>query len=1076
MSLLKPILNNSLVINLLTVLIIGVGIYCSFNIRREAYPPVDLDIVDIFTNYPGASPRQVEAYVTNNIEDQLKGLSGIKKMSSSSVESQSRITLELDPDLGQRERDQLIDDIRREAQNIQDLPDEVEDLPYVLVSDSSEIFILEISVSAEVSYRKIQELAKDLSERINDLEDSKKTILRGYRDEEIWVEINPEATRKNHLSIGEIINAIKNKNINLPAGSLEVDSNHFLVRTVGEASSIEELKNIPLRASPSQIIRLKDIATVKRSLKKGSLKFRTNGKSSVNILVQKKLKGDIVDLVEDIKDITDNFLSKTKVPGLEVNFTNDLSSMVNSRLGILFNNGGFGFLLVLLFLLLFLAKGIAFVTAIGMPIAFFSTIIVMYFQGMTINLITMFGLVMVIGMVVDDSIIVAENIWQHYEKGESPWAATVKGTKEVFFPVTVTILTTIAAFSPLMNMSGLIGKFIYALPLVIIITLLMSLLESMIILPSHAFDVLRFIHKKEHNLNQDNSGNKRKNKEPLIKTLYTKLLSAMLNFRYVFVASIICLLIFCLYLAKFHMDIILFPTDDAKSVIIQAELPYDTSLDKTSESFKAIEKVVESLPKENYEHYITSIGLIQDNPNDLLSKFGPFMGQVLLTLTDKSKQNISADAIIELLRPKIETLKKVEGFTHVSFDKINLGPPVGKPIAISLSGEDLEQLQAASNNVKQLLEKTTGVTDVRSSLVSGKDELRIKPKEDELAKSFLDNQQLSYHVRAIVDGIIPSKIDLNGERRSLRVKFNDKNQDLLKSLKSSYLTNKLGKSVAFNKVAKVTQLPGLNYIGHKDGLRTATISANLHGGATSLEINQSLVPKLDDLEKKFPHTEILAGGEYEDTNESVENLQSSFMVALLIIYFILVTQFKTLSQPFVIMAAIPFGIIGVILAFYVHQLPLSFLGMIGMIGLSGVVINDSIVLVDFINNARKRGMSSKEACIYAGGRRFRAVWMTTITTVVGLLPLVYGIGGRDLFLEPAALAMSYGLIFGTVLILFFVPCLYMIRDDLLSLIPWKHQSLNKHSSIQSTSISPSTAKAIDQLKKDLDNPTKDENT
>ena len=1067
MSPLKFILNNSLVVNLLTALIIGLGVYCSLEIRREAYPPVDLDIVDIFTDYPGASPRQVEAYVTNHIEDKLESLSGIKKMSSSSVEGRSRITLELDSDLGQRERDQLVDDIRRETQNIQDLPEEVEDIPYVQVSDSSEIFILEISVSAASSYRTVQELAKKLSEEIDELEDCKRTILRGYRDKEIWVEVNPDAARKNHLSISEITNAIKNKNINLPAGTLEVKGNHFLVRTVGEASSIEEIKKIPLRASPSQIIRLGDIATVRPSLQKSHLEFRTNGKSSVNVLVQKKLQGDIINLVNDIKDITNRFLATRNTPGLEITFTNDLSMMVNSRLGILFNNGGFGFLLVLLFLLLFLAKGIAFITAIGMPIAFFSTIIVMYYQGMTINLITMFGLVMVIGMVVDDSIIVAENIWQHYENGESPWSATLKGTKEVFFPVTATILTTIAAFSPLMNMSGLVGKFIYALPLVIVITLLMSLLESMIILPSHAHDALKFIHKKEQKKNK-NIDRTLHRKAPFLRRTYTKMLSMMLSLRYLFVAAIVGLLIFSLYLARFHMDFILFPTDDANSVIIQAELPYDTSLEKTSKSFMSIEKLVEALPQEYYEHYITSVGVIQDNPNDLLSKFGPFMGQVLITLTEESKQNISADSIIELLRPKVEALKGSEGFTHISFDKINLGPPVGKPIAISLYGEDLDELQTVSTLVENLLHQTKGVKDVRSSLVSGKDELRIDPKEDELAKSFLDNQQLSYHVRAVIDGLTPSKIDLDGERQPLRVKFNNTKKDLLESLKSSYLTNRLGKAVAFNKVAQISKLPGLSYIGHKDGVRTATISAGLKEGTTSIEVNSSLIPQLNELSNRYTQTRILAGGEYEDTNESVENLQSSFLIALLIIYFILVTQFKTLTQPFVVMAAIPFGIIGVILAFYAHALPLSFLGMIGMIGLSGVVINDSIVLVDFINNAKKKGMSSKEACIYAGGRRFRAVWMTTITTVVGLLPLVYGVGGRDLFLEPAALAMSYGLIFGTILILFFVPCLYLIRDDFFWIFSRKKKPSQPQSSKPQVSIPTATAKGIDHLKKDLE--------
>lgn len=1037
MNLLQNVFKSSLLINLVCIFVCGLGIYASFDMKKEAYPPIELDIIHIITPYPGASALQVELHITNLIEEELKELSGIKKVDSSSVEGKSTVVLELDESLSQRRRDRLIEDLRRAIEGIDEFPPEVDDKPLILISDSSEFFVLELAISAQGTESEVQALAEDLGDDIRKIPDCKNVILRGYREQEIWIEAIPEKLYKYHISIGELVRSLRDQHINLPAGSIDTKKASYLIRTTGSAENLKQIKDTVVRANPHHSILIRDLAKVSWKLKKPQLKFRTNGLNTINMLIQKKSTGDIISLVKQIREATNQFLDKQKTQGLDVKFTNDISIMVENRLSILFNNGLFGFLFVLIVLLLFLSKGIAFVTAVGIPIAFFAALIYMYYNGITINLITMFGMVMVIGMIVDDAIIVAENIWQHYEMGSSPWKAAVDGTMEVIRPVLTTILTTIAAFSPLLTMSGLIGKFISILPMVIIITLIMSLIESMLILPNHAWDFLKLHDYLKTRKSKESPEDKSDDtpKEALVKRIYESILKVCLRFRYLFILSIFGSLAGSVWLAIYKMDFVLFPTDDARSIIVQSELPSNSSLEMTSVKFKKLEEIVKKIPEGNALHYITSVGVHQNNPNDLLSKYGPHLGQIVITLEEDTKRSMSVQDIINFLRPELESVAKAEGFESLSFDKINMGPPVGKPVAVRISGDQLSTLNDISIKVSNYMKTIPEIQDIQSSLMPGKEEIRFIPDKLKVAKSLLTNIQISNHIRTVVDGDIARKITLNEELIPLRVKMSDKNNRLLETLKSSHILNMSGKLVPLDQLASIQKHTGLNQISHKDGIRTATISANISESGTSVSINRKLLPFLKTLSDEYPDFAISAGGEYEDTNESVEGLIKSFIIALTMIFFILVAQFHTLTQPFVVMAAIPFGVIGVILAFFFHGAPLSFLGMIGMIGLSGVVINDSIVLVDFINKARLRHhMSAIEACIYAGKRRFRAVWLTSITTIVGLLPLVYGIGGRDLFLEPAAMAMSYGLLFGTILILLFVPCLYLVREDIIRIL------------------------------------------
>ena len=494
----KLCLRNSLMLNMLTVIILIAGIVAAFNANREAFPSINFDLVNITTIYPGASAKSVELYVTNQLEEELEQVDGIEEISSTSLESRSQINIKLDPDLANDKKSNAINDIQRAIDRVRDLPKEIKDPPLVTEVTSGIMPVVEIGISGNLEYSKLHNIIEELADIIERLPDARKPALRGFLQREYHVEVDPQKLEAKHVSLRGIITTLNRENLNIPAGVLKAESGEFLVRTVGEVKNEKEIEELIIRTNTSGVhVYVGDVATVKRSFEDNDVRYRVKGQPGIGIIVKKSASGDIISLIDDVKVVVNDYLKKHNLEHLNVSYINDISIFVRNRLGVLVNNGIVGIILVLLSLLLFLSKGIALVAAIGMPVAFIGALLVMNLLGLTINLLTMFALVIVLGMLVDDAIIVAENIWRHYEEGKSPWDATIAGTQEVVYPVTATILTTIAAFSPLLMVSGIFGKFIEAMPKVVIVCLLISLIEAMFILPSHAYDVLRFIDKKK---------------------------------------------------------------------------------------------------------------------------------------------------------------------------------------------------------------------------------------------------------------------------------------------------------------------------------------------------------------------------------------------------------------------------------------------------------------------------------------------------------------------------------------------------------------------------------------------------
>jgi multidrug efflux pump subunit AcrB len=1025
-------LKNSLLFNLLTLVVVGAGIMQLLKMRREAFPAINFDIVAITTIYPGASPREVELYVTNPIEKEIKGISGIKESTSVSIDGFSSITLKIDADLSYKAKQQTIDDVRNAVQRVSDLPDDLPEPTLVTEISSGRLPVMEVALAGDLPYETLHRYADQIAGYIEDIPGVAEVARKGYLEDEFWVELDPKKLRTMNLSALSVVNIFLTSNINLPGGVLEKDSGEVMIRTVGEAKSVEDLAQMVLRSSDDgRTVRVKDVGSVRTSYEDRTEAYQTNSNPSINLNVIKTESGDIITIVDMVKEKIASLQAAGRFVDVEASYVNDFSIFVRNRLGVLTSNGVVGIILVLVALLLFLNPYIAFVTAVGMPIAFMAAFVAIGYSGMTINLITMFGLVIVLGMLVDDAIIVAENIWQHYESGLSPYDAALKGASEVILPVTATILTSIAAFSPLLMLSGIFGKFIQYIPMVVIICLAMSLLEAMLVLPSHVYDAIKvreFFGMRRSNVKAIGESNSK------LVQFYARVLRKVLKLRYLFLAGFFGFFAFSLFFANHFMPLSLFPPEGVEAFAVKADLPIGSSVDQSLERFSKIEEIIRTLDSSELLDTVITVGIQQDDPNDPFTQRGSHVGKIQVFLTAATSRDREAHEIIQSIREKCEAMGKELGFVRMSFERVRTGPPVGKPIAIRVRGENLDEINGIALKLQDELVKIDGVFDVSQNFREGKDEINVIVDHEATRRTLVTVADISRTIRTAFAGTIAGYVRTSDKRIGIRVRLNEGSRRSIATLENLFVENMRGNVVPLKSLAKIETAKGVNAIYHQNYERTITVTGSIDDAKqTSESVNRIIAPKFKEFETVG--AKLSAGGEFEDTEESMSGLGESFFICLSLIFVILATQFGSITLPFVVMAGIPFGIVGVIWAFFFHGMPLSFLGFVGTIGLTGVVINGSIVLLQFIRDAEKKdGMEPFEACIFASVRRFRAVWLTTITTVFGLLPLVYGIGGMDKFLQPAAVALGYGLIFGTVLILFLIPAVYMVRKDFVNLI------------------------------------------
>lgn len=1016
------LVTRPLVVNLVSIFLLVLGLVVSvFLLQIEAFPNVNLDIVQIDVAYPGTSPKEMEQLVVTPIEQELRALNGIDKMISMSFPGSARITMELDPDAANRNR---ISSEISIAVDRATLPSDLPHDPVVTEVDGAVFPVIRLAISAPVDELALKRLGDDIKEDLLSIEGIAKVFVQGDRKPEYRIVVDPERMRLERISIADISTAIKSWNINAPGGDLETSEGQRAVRLVGEFKNIEDASQLVLRANDlGDVLRLGDVATISESLVEPVTLHDVAGEPALSVLVLKKSKADIIDTVDLIKAYIETVPNRYG-DAVHIKPFQDYSRFARVRLNVLTNNGLFGVVLVFISLLLFLRFSVAMTTTWGLPIIFMTGIFILYAAGLTLNLISMMGFIMVLGMLVDDAIIIGENITHHMERGLNPIDAAVKGSVELIGPVTTTILTTIAAFLPMMFMSGMIGKFIVAIPIVVITLLSLSWLESFLILPSHV----------AHVTNPDKHPSERSWLQWL-ENVYAKILVQTLKFRWLTVAASFSVLIAAAVLAKTSLSFQLFPPVGIEEYITRVTASPGTSLVEMREHLRAVDRDLRSVIKpEHLQATISNAGDVSFDQGDPLTQRGSRYGQIRTIYTPAASRQ-DHDALVDM-KVASELLKQRYPELDISMTEVRPGPPLGRALEAEISSYDESAGELAARNLIKFLATVDGVTTVDSGLKKGDDELHVVLDRELATYAGIDLVTAATHVRAAVGGLVVSTIRRGSEEIDVTIRYPNTDNDELVQLKKILIPNKKSGLIPLHKIARFEQHDGFTTIRHKDGSRIVNVVADIDSSIISSgDLNKIVMESESEwLGKKSTSVTVKYGGEEEKSQESFVSLIVAFGFALVAIFFILAIQFNNMTYPLIVMLAIPFGAIGIVISFYFHDMfwkpmPLSFFSSFGMVALTGVVVNSSLILLVFIQRARQQGVELFEAIVTSGRRRFRAVVLTAATTVVGLLPTAYGWGGMDHFVSPMALALSWGLLFSTVVTLITIPAVLAIGHD-----------------------------------------------
>ncbi len=1026
-ALIEFFVRRSLLVNIASIMIVVVGGISIFMLQKEVFPNVSYDWIMVRTVYPGSSAEDVEKLVSIPIERQLRAVEGIKKIDSKSSEGSSVVFLEVEPGY---DVDEVKIDIDSAIDLIDDFPDDAKE-PFIKVLENKNRPIIKIALT-DAREMKLREAAKNLRDHLeNEVEGISTIELNGYREQIVDVALNPKKLKRYDVTVSEVTRAVKERNINLSAGKIKTEQGDYLIRTLSEFDTPEEIAQVVVRSNlEGRRILVKDLGEVKFALEDVDIEERANGEKAIYLNVKSLEKADVLNTSKALKNTTEKYLQK-KYPDIDFEYIDDLSYYVDRRLSVLSRSGLQGIILVFLCLLAFLNFRVASVTSLGAPLAFMTAFALMDWIGVSINMISMFGLIMVLGMLVDDAIIVAEHFYQYVEKGISPKVAAITAAQETIKPVTATILTTIAAFGALFFMGGIMGKFVWPVPAVIIICLVASWLECFFILPSHLAD---FVKIKKHRVQ------KRRWYEPL-REKYSQVLGFCLDHHKTTVLVFIILFGASLYTA-FKMRFELFPSDDVTVMFVNVKGPTGTSFDRTAQVITQAENIaMKELKKDELELLRSVIGKqFRRGPEG--SRSGSHYGSIILYLTLSDLRERKNDQIINDLLPRLK--EGINDSYEISLEKARGGPPRGKPLSVELYGDELSRMENVATTLKEKLIKINGVKTVELDFEKGKKQYVVIIDDKEAQRLGLSTTAVAMELRRAYQGDAITEIRRSNEDIDIRVRLNEESRTSIEALSQIEILNRFGQRIDIDRVATLKQDEGVFTIQRENNKRVITVSGEINTKmTTSTEVNELAKPIIENVLKEYPTLSYKLGGELEDTQESVLDLAKAGSIALFCIFLILVAMFASLWKSFLIMSAIPFGLIGVVITFLIAGRPFGFMALMGIIGLIGVVVNDSIVLVTFITDKVVEEKEKVKQAITEGAlSRFRPVILTTFTTVVGILPVAHDPSG-DPFLKPMASAFAYGLLFASTITLLFVPSAYYSYTRLYERwSAWRHRRVN----------------------------------
>jgi len=1012
-------IDNSLLVNLLIIFLIVAGVLSLRSLPRERFPNVDMNRVVIVTRYPGASTEDVELNVTAKLEEALREVDGISEMRSVSIENSSSITLDLDESRDRAEIRRVIDDIQDAVDGVTDLPGEIDTRPEVTEIKTSDFPIIEIALSSgdrEVLRRYANRLEAKL-ERIPLVSGVDKV---GYFDREVYIEVDPRRINQAYVSLPEIIASIRKRNLRSSSGTLKSYSGLKNIVVLEKFDKPLDVCDVILRSNfDYNRIRLREVASVRLREKDEKLIVRNNGKQGISLVLRKKANADILRTIAAAKQTVRRY----RDADISVTYVNDRSKMTRTRLNLLYSNGAAGLVLVLLFLVIFLNRRTALWTAFGIPFAFLASFVFFPYLDLTINNVTLAGLIIILGMIVDDAIIIAERTAFYQEQGVPGRTAALRAVKEMAAPVTAAVLTTIAAFFPIFFLGGKPGKFSGNLPTVVIIALLLSLFECFFILPNHlAHGKLKGVAKAKW--------------VQALERGYGAVLRRVLRLRWVFLGGIVAILIPLGVVGARRLHFQLFPQSGASEFYIKIEGPRDQSLTQTRKQITELEALVEKLPASELMSYTSRAG---HHSTSSRKNFGDHenWGIITVFLASYSKRERRARQIVRELRQKARGLTW-SNRVNVMFEVQQVGPSGGKPVTVHLTSNDTSLLVNAERKLIGFLKtmEPLGLSNIDSDRKPGKNELVVRMNHRKMAAYGISTQDISQALRIAFDGSIVSSIQLPQEELDYRLIFDETSRRRQQTIGLIRVRNKQGRLVPISQFISFVERRSDLAVYHHNSRRSITVTAELDPERlTAMEAARHIRTRLLEKWKRPEGLHVEIAGESEDSKQVMGEMRFAIIIAFLLIFSIVSVMLKSLKQGLIIMAVIPFSLIGVLVALLSHRMNISMFVLLSLCSLIGIVVNDSIVMVNTLNTClreagRFTGLDGLAGAIgEAAQTRLRPILLTTLTTLGGLFPMAYGIGGYDKMLAPMALSLGWGLLFATGITLLLVPTLYVLTNQ-----------------------------------------------
>ena len=1022
---------NTVFANIVLVLIFLAGGVAVMSMIRENFPEFSLDMITISVPFPGADPEEVEEGISQKIEETIEGLEGVKQYTTTSSENVGTAIIEVKENY---DIDDVLDRVRTKVDAISTFPADAEKpvITELILKDP----VMLLYLSGDMSERMIKEWSEKIKDEIQQLTEVSHVQIFGARGYEINIEVSEERLREYGLTFNMVKDAIRRSSLNLAGGTIRTRGEEIRVRTMGRKYTGEALSSIVVLARPEgEIITLDRVATINDGFTEDPINALINGEPSVLLIVYKTKEEDALVISEAVQQFISQ--KQQQLPdGANIKIFYDNTEMLRSRINLLVKNGIIGLTIVFLLLWCFLNARLSLWSGMGIPISIAGALVILWAMGGTINMISLFSLIMVLGIVVDDAIVVGEAIYFHRKQGKPPLKAAVDGVSEVGMPVIAAVTTTIVAFMPLFYVGGIMGKFISILPVVVIACLVVSLLECFILLPAH-LGHLPDPNASNNNLNPltrrleivhrlTSSG-----MEWFVARIYTPLLSKALYWRYISFCIAISILLLTVGLIRGGiLKFEVFPEIDGFIITSTVEFPSGTPPDVTEQTIKQIDAALLRLA----EHTQTRSGdpLIQERLSlvgqtlENMPKSGPHLGSVQAILLDSERRGIHTK---DLMIQWEKEVGPIPGVKSLTFSGLQAGPP-GAPIEVWLQGRDMEDILAASDDLMDRLRNLEGVFQIRSDFSQGKNEMRLelKPQARTLGLTVDD---LARQIYAGYYGDEALRLQRGRDDIRIKVRYTADERSSISDLERVRVRTRNGHEIPLISVADISFAPGYSTITRTDGMRRVAVSADVDTNKANAneifsELSSNFFPRL---KQRYPELKVALQGEQKKMRESFESLFVGYPLAILGIFIIIATMFRSYVQPFVIMFTVPFGIIGAVLGHLLFGYDMSIMSIFGMVALTGVVVNDAIVLIERVNENIAAGMPFFDAILSGGARRFRAIFLTSLSTVGGLAPLIMETDLQAKFLIPMALSIAAGIAFATVLTLVLVPSLLTLLSD-----------------------------------------------